>query len=104
MQCPWCGRRAAKDMACNWVCCGLARDADGRERFHVGMGCGRQWCFKCGLRLCSPMFDDKSGARLPSTPTHHGYACCAAEAAVLGKRPQDAYCPGGHNSHSDKRW
>lgn len=85
MRCPWCDTWALKDTACNWVCCGL--DAAG---FHVGAGCGRQWCFACGGKLCGQMFDPATGVALPGVSTSHSDACCGFGTDV---------CPGGHNSH-----
>lgn len=85
MQCPWCGRWALKDAACNWVCCGL--DASG---FVVGAGCGRQFCFLCGRKLCGALFDAATGARQLHVHTNHSAACCGVGAD---------FCPGGHNSH-----
>ena len=85
-QCPWCGRYALKDAACNWVCCGLAQDG-----FKPGMGCGRQWCFLCQGKLCGQLHDPDTGAVMPGVSTSHTSACCG---------PVDAgFCPGGHNSH-----
>lgn len=68
-----------KDEACNWVRCGavagaVPRDAEGRGLY----GCGEQFCFQCGLKLCN-------------ASESHG-ACCALE----------GYCPGGHNSHCER--
>jgi hypothetical protein len=85
-QCPWCARWALKNAACNWVCCGYADDG----RFHVGAGCGRQWCFLCSKRLCGALFDAATGAQNPGVATVHSAACC-------GDGPD--VCPGGHNSH-----
>jgi hypothetical protein len=97
-QCPWCGRYALKDAACNWVCCGLAVDG-----FKPGCGCGRQWCFSCEGRLCGQVYDPDTGAkRVPEVSTSHSAACCGAERAAGVPGPAGTtgpYCPGGHNSH-----
>jgi hypothetical protein len=87
--CPWCGTWALKDDACNWVCCGLAV-----EGFVVGAGCGRQYCFQCGGRLCGQLYDPATGAVMPGVPTNHTEACCPANGP-----PPAGNCPGGHNSH-----
>ncbi len=46
--CPWCGRWTLKDQACNHVVCGVDT-ARGFVREH---GCGHQFCFQCGKKLC----------------------------------------------------
>ena len=84
--CPWCGRWALKDDACNWVCCGYAANG----AFHIGAGSGQQFCFACGGKLCGLLFHPHTGARQPGTSTQHTAACCG-----LGVD----FCPGGHNSH-----
>jgi hypothetical protein len=111
-QCPWCQRWALKDDACNWVCCGLETASN---RFVLGSGCGRQWCFLCGKRLCGAMFDAHSGQPIPGVSTHHTQTCCLRECCGMGVAsghaggaalPPDmsriyaaTYCQGGHNSH-----
>lgn len=91
-QCPWCGRWALKDRACNHVVCG--RDARG---FHVGTGCGRQYCFLCARRLCGRVYDPRTGRREVGVSESH-------QGTAHNPTPQDPcsgplYCPGGHNSH-----
>ena len=60
VQCPWegCGRSFMKDNACNHVVCG--RDAGG---FQINMGCGRQFCFACGKKLCTRVYNPATGVR-----------------------------------------
>jgi hypothetical protein len=97
MQCPWCQRWALKDDACNWVCCGLE---SGSNAFVVGAGCGRQWCFSCGKRLCGVLYDSTSGQIHQGVSTSHGRRCCSAECKQAGLDPyESSYCQGGHNSH-----
>jgi len=92
-----------KDDACNWVCCGLVTDErTGKDKFLPGMGCGRQWCFECGKRLCGQMFvEDEATGQVAKTsaPTYHNEYCCRQEAAALGVDYESTYCPGGHDSH-----
>ncbi len=89
-QCPWCHRFAIKDDACMYVVCG--RDHRG---FNLGMGCGRAWCFKCGLKLCGRMYCDTTGAMLDANEDHNHTPGTEAHAACNG----EGYCLGGHNSH-----
>ena len=49
-QCPWCQRWCLKDNACDYIfACGL----ETRGTFVKGAGCGRSWCWRCGLKYCS---------------------------------------------------
>lgn len=92
-QCPHCKTYSLKDEACNWVCCGLI-SVEGKDRFVVGHGCGRQWCFQCAKKLCGPLFDMETGAPIPNS-CDHTQTCC----------PDDgAHCEGGHNSHCPPRF
>jgi hypothetical protein len=93
--CPWCERWALKAQACNHVVCGV----DTLRGFVPGHGCGHQFCFQCGKKLCGRVYDPQTGARHPQA-TSHTEACCPAEAGFV----QDEYCPGGHNSHTAARW
>jgi hypothetical protein len=88
-RCPWCGRWALKDDACNWVTCGLSC-----EGFVVGAGCGHQFCFLCQGKLCGLLYDADTGLQNPGVPTVHSAECC-----TLDSTNQGPICPGGHNSH-----
>lgn len=95
--CPWCGRLALKNDACNWVTCGLA---DAPAGFVVGAGCGHQWCFLCEGKLCGQVYDAITGAKRGGVADTHTATCCAEEPGFS----QQEFCPGGHNSHCPKRW
>lgn len=97
MQCPWCAQYAQKDAGCNHVVCG--RDAAG---FTVGGGCGRQWCYACGGRLCGLAYDPASGAPRGASEAHSA-TCCLAEAADPTTWEGAGWCPGGHNAHAAPR-
>lgn len=92
--CPWCNTPSMKDTACNWVCCGLITGTDKKEKFMPGFGCGHQFCFQCGKKLCTQVFHGSSGAKL-SDKRNHGADCCTNDGS---------FCPGGHNAHCKKRW
>ena len=96
-QCPWCQRWCLKDAACDYVfSCGL----DHGNKFHVGQGCGRTWCWTCGKKYCTPYTDPATGQRLQNAKDNHDPFCCKAEAGFK----QEEYCGGGHSSHCSKRW
>ena len=95
-QCPWCKRWCLKDMACAYIfACGL----DDLNKFHIGSGCGRSWCWECGKKFCSQYIDPETGIKTKDAKEIHG-KCCSLESCFI----QEEYCPGGHNSHCDKRW
>lgn len=94
-QCPWCARWCLKDNACAYIfACGL----DEKGKFHVGQGCGRSWCWTCGLKYCGAYYDAATGLKCAGARDQHN-ACCAAEAGFSA----EAYCKGGHSSHCAPR-
>lgn len=96
-QCPWCQRWCLKDNACSYIfACGL----DANNKFHIGLGCGRSWCWDCGKKYCSVYYDPATGQRLSTAKDHHNAQCCRQEA---GFREED-YCGGGHSTHCGRRW
>lgn len=96
-QCPWCQRWCLKDNACSYIfACGL----DDKNVFHVGLGCGKSWCWECGKKYCGQYYDAVSGKMLPNAKNHHTGLCCKEEPGFK----QEEYCPGGHSSHCGKRW
>jgi len=101
--CPWCGRWALKDDGCNYIfACGLVSDgAFASGAFVIGAGCGRSWCWQCGLKYCGMYIDPATGKRLPSAKDTHDAHCCASEPGFRA----DLYCPGGHSPHcAPRRW
>lgn len=95
-KCPWCFRWALKDQACNHVICGV----DTKRAFVVGHGCGRQFCFLCGKKLCARIHNPDTGKREPGRTSHTAICCAHTEPDF----DRSQYCPGGHNSHCPKRW
>lgn len=94
-QCPWCERWCLKDDACNYIfACGLESSGFVKEA-----GCGRSWCWECGKKFCSQYYDPLTGKLCKSAKDNHG-ACCQEEQGFT----KETYCPGGHNSHCNKRW
>ena len=94
-QCPWCERWCLKDAACNYIfACGLTSN----NKFHVGQGCGRSWCWQCGKKFCGQYYNPVTGVKEVSAKENHSSSCCCADAQFN----QKDYCPGGHNSHCDK--
>lgn len=95
-QCPWCQQWCLKDNACNYIfACGLGSDG----KFWIGGGCGRSWCWECGKKFCGVYINPSTGQKMAGGRTEHG-ACCSLEEGFK----QEDYCPGGHNSHCEKRF
>jgi hypothetical protein len=96
-QCPWCQRWSLKDNACAYIfACGL----DYKDRFHVGLGCGKSWCWKCGKKYCGQYYDPQTGQKLPTAKDHHDAFCCRKEEGFQ----QSEFCAGGCSGHCVKRW
>lgn len=96
-QCPWCARWCLKDNACAYIfACGL----DHKNKFHIGLGCGKSWCWECGKKYCTPYYDPVTGNKLPCAKDHHDSECCKAEPGFL----EADYCPGGHSAHCSPRF
>jgi len=87
--CPWCGAACMKNQACQWVCCGLTPSG-----FYHKFGCGRQFCFSCGCKLCGEALYGSDGKKQTGVSTNHSDLCCPIT---------DDYCEGGHNSHKLRR-
>jgi len=94
VNCPWCEQPALKDSGCNHVVCGV----DGKG-FNIGSGCGMQFCFECGKKLCRKVYCEITGVNLKSS-TNHNKMCCTKTPGF----DKDYFCSGGHNSHCSKRW
>ena len=95
-QCPWCQRWCLKDDACNYIfACGL----DSNHGFIKDAGCGRSWCWECGKKFCSQYYDPVTCEKSRTAKENHG-ACCQNEPGFT----KETYCPGGHNSHCEKRF
>lgn len=96
-ECPWCKRWALKNISCNYIfACGL----DFEGKFHVGLGCGRSWCFKCGGKFCGMYYNPETGKKNEGAIDNHTSDCCKKEHDFSELQ----YCQGGHDSHCDKRW
>lgn len=95
-ECPWCKRYCLKDNKCNYIfACGLTD----KNTFTPGTGCGHSWCFECGKKFCGLYIDPDTGKKRHDAKEAHS-SCCISEIGFV----QSDYCPGGHNSHCEKRW
>ncbi len=96
-QCPWCKRWSLKDNACSYIfACGL----DHKNKFHKDLGCGRSWCWDCGLKYCTLYYNPETGKQEPDAKDNHNALCCRNEPGFK----EEEYCKGGHSRHCGKRW
>jgi len=96
-KCPFCPAVVVKDNNCNFV---FACGESGEGVFHVGFGCGRAFCWQCGLKFCGLQYDPLTGQKLPTYKSQHDNVCCKQDPRFV----QAEYCPGGHSSHCPPRW
>ena len=95
--CPWCQRWCLKDDACAYIfACGL----DHKDKFHVGKGCGKSWCWKCGKKYCGQYYNPETGEKLPTAKDNHTVTCCKKEEGFT----EEGFCGGGCSGHCQKRW
>jgi hypothetical protein len=90
MQCPWCKRWCLKDSNCSYIfSCGL----DEKNKFIIGAGCGKSWCWTCGKKYCGCMYNPETG--IMNSSTHQHGICCEQSTDFCPMQ----YCLGGHSSH-----
>jgi hypothetical protein len=96
VMCPHCERMTSKPEGCNYVfACGETHGG-----FQVGLGCGKPFCYECGKKFCTQKYDPKTGKEMGGYLQNHTSKCCKLAHGF----DEDEYCPGGHNSHCNKRW
>jgi hypothetical protein len=54
----------------------------------------------CGKKLCCQYLNPLTGRSGATARDQHDVACCRAAADFT----EESYCPGGHNSHCERRW
>ena len=69
--CPHCNRKFFGNHNNNYIICGLDDDKNG---FNWD-GCGHDWCFTCGKKLCKNWVVNK--LFLDINRTHDGKCCCS---------------------------
>lgn len=96
-QCPWCARWCLKDGGCDYIfACGL----DTSGKFIVGSGCGKTWCWGCGLKFCGQYYHPETGLKMVGAKDQHDANCCSSECGF----DKSVFCAGGCSSHCGKRW
>jgi len=95
-QCPHCGRWCLKDNACAYI---FSDGLDEHGKFLIGQGCGRSFCWRCGLKYCGHYTDAATGRKMRTARDVHDAACCVADPDFCPR----TFCAGGHSAHCAPR-
>jgi len=84
-QCPHCTRRYFRDNNTTYIICGYADSSSGYD----WKGCSKDWCFKCGKKLCKNwnidhLYDKKN--------RYHNNKCCKSHAIKHNNKYPEDYC------------
>lgn len=83
--CPHCSKECEAQIDTEYVICGYTNSKTGYNL----IGCGKDWCFKCGKILCKKW--DIHQLFLP-TNKHHDGECCKKHARETNKQYPNDYC------------
>lgn len=83
--CPHCSHKNIINEYSDYVICGYSDIRNGYD----WMGCGRDWCAKCGRKLCKK-WDSDNLFLLENR--HHNISCCMLHAKQNGLDHQIDYC------------
>lgn len=64
--CPHCNNKVLRDVRTTYIVCGYPSD-------NTFSGCGRDWCFKCGKKLCKKWESDQ--LYIETNQFHDGECC-----------------------------
>lgn len=87
-QCPHCGRKNTGTSKTDYIVCGYT------SKGYDWKGCGRDWCFKCGKKLCKNWNFDHLYNKLNRI---HDNKCCKVYAERIGDIYPDDYCQCNRN-------
>lgn len=82
-KCPHCHHKCLLPRETLYAICGYGPDGYDWE------GCGRDWCFRCGRKLCKAWEQDQ--LYLP-TNRFHDSKCCRRHSLLHGTKYPDHYC------------
>jgi hypothetical protein len=83
--CPHCGVYNLGDIDKSYAICGFNDDNKGYD----WIGCGNDWCFKCGKKLCKNWMKDFLFD--PEKRYHNGF-CCKEKANNKNENYEENYC------------
>lgn len=84
-QCPHCFKDCVAPIGTEYTICGYTNSRTGYDL----VGCGKDWCFKCGKMLCKKW--DLYQLFLP-TNKHHNNECCKKHAKDNNRLYPEEYC------------
>lgn len=88
--CPHCGKECSADKDTDYIVCG----------YSIGgfdwLGCGYDWCFQCGKKLCKSWHLDNL---FDKTKRYHNNKCCRNYAKYISDKYPDNYCMCGKNKY-----
>lgn len=84
-KCPHCGHLMSMPIGTIYVVCGYANEEDGFD----WKGCQKDWCFKCGKKLCKSWGIDE--LHIPENRIHN-IECCRNMAKLNNESYEDNYC------------
>lgn len=84
-RCPHCDIEVTLPRTHTYTICGYQDNIGGYD----WIGCGRDWCFKCGKRLCKNWNDDQLFLLCYRL---HDATCCMTHAYTNGLTYYDKYC------------
>lgn len=83
--CPHCGHVCVCDIDIDYVVCGYHDNKQGFDWF----GCGKDWCFRCGKKLCKQWAIDQLFVQ---ENRKHNEECCKKRAIKNGDNYEKEYC------------
>lgn len=84
--CPHCGHLMVGTSETEYVICGIKNEIEGYD----GIGCLRDWCFKCGKKLCKSWGDDN--LRDERNREHNDGKCCKIYSILMKENYEKEYC------------
>lgn len=94
-KCPHCGTPRVDNANTDYVICGYGDN----KRGYDWKGCGHDWCFQCGKKLCKMWNKDKLNIQFNQ---YHDDRCCRNYALIKGADYDDDFCHCYKNVHVDR--
>jgi len=82
-ECPHCSKKVKSDASTTYVICGYS------ETGLDWQGCARDWCFRCGKKLCKSWYVNEL---FVSNNRYHDERCCRQYAEKNGLDPETFCC------------
>ena len=81
--CPHCGKSSKQSSSSTYVICGY------NDRGFDWVGCGNDWCFRCGKKLCKTWYNNDLFIK---TNRFHNEKCCKVMAYKNNESYNKLYC------------